>query len=160
MVSKRFGNCLVDRTSPYREFSAECFRIPRKDRCRIWRITRSNIFNLLALSHKVIGYEQVTNICPKQICPEVFEEDDFLTRERVLLEDSVIIYLHRLLPRKYRTLLPSIEGRWSNFLYKKPPSAPKKKSHKGLILKENRGKTNVLLLFGIIYKPSAGKLQP
>jgi hypothetical protein len=98
-----------------------------------------NIFTLFAGTHKVEGFEQVTSLCPPTICADVTEKDPFMTRMQILIEDLSVIYLHRVLPTDLKDELPSIEGKFEGFIEHHEDEKTKKKSHHGLVIKDDRG---------------------
>jgi hypothetical protein len=72
-----------------------------------------SLFTLLRDSHELIAFESTTRLAPEG-APK---PDRGSRRERLslLLSDSVVLYLHLLLPGGWRDRLPSIETRWSGF---------------------------------------------
>ncbi len=97
-----------------------------------------NIFTLFSKTHRVFGYEQVTNLCPSTICPELKKPEDFSVRFGTLLSDIAVIYAHRIATESQRASLPSIDGKWQNFIeLPKSESKNKKKSGKGLDLNQD-----------------------
>ena len=77
-----------------------------------------NLFTLLSASHELMVTEQVTSLCPEFLCKEteIQPRPPLAIRQRVLLEDLSVVYLHVLLPQSLRNHLPSISQSWGNFL--------------------------------------------
>ena len=77
-----------------------------------------NLFTLLSASHELMVTEQVTSLCPEFLCKEteIQPRPPLAIRQRVLLEDLSVVYLHILLPQSLRNHLPSISQSWGNFL--------------------------------------------
>jgi hypothetical protein len=100
-----------------------------------------NIFTLFSGTHKIFGFEQVTSLCPTDVCFDVVSEEIFSERMKTLLEDLSVIYAHRIAPDTYKSNLPTIEGKWGNFIEHNDTGKKqkKRKSNKGLEIKENRG---------------------
>lgn len=70
-----------------------------------------NLFTLMSNSHEMNVFESVTSLCPSFLCKQ-----DNAYSYRVLLEDTVIIFLHRILPIDLKNKLPSITDRWIGFM--------------------------------------------
>ena len=77
-----------------------------------------NLFTLLSASHKLMVTEQITSLCPEFLCKEteIQSGPPWALRQRVLLADLSVVYLHILLPQSLRNHLPSISQSWGNFL--------------------------------------------
>jgi hypothetical protein len=73
-----------------------------------------NLFTLFGGTHRLNVVEPVTSLCPAKLCPAPSEEG-FLDRERSLLSDVSVVYLHVVLPDDLRERLPSVTGTWTDF---------------------------------------------
>lgn len=98
-----------------------------------------NIFTLFSKTHRVQGFEQVTSLCPSRICPEVIVREAFSKRIRILFEDLLVIYAHRISDPYFKIDLPPVEGKWGNFIRHADETPRKRKSRKGLDIKKDRG---------------------
>lgn len=93
-----------------------------------------NIFTLLSATHEVKSFEQVTNLCPESICKTSKPIEPIFQRMKILVEDAVVVFLHRILPQDYKKSLPEISFQWGAFLEHDTPKK-KKKGKKGLVNK-------------------------
>jgi hypothetical protein len=73
-----------------------------------------NLFTLLGETYAIRAGEQVTHLCPSRYCPRPAPAP-VLDRERGLLYDVSVGYLHRVLPTSLRGGLPPIGERWGGF---------------------------------------------
>jgi hypothetical protein len=73
-----------------------------------------NLFTLFGGTHRLNVVEPVTSLCPPELCPAPPGEG-FLDRERSLLSDVSVVYLHVVLPGDLRERLPSVTGTWTDF---------------------------------------------
>lgn len=73
-----------------------------------------NLFTLLGRAYRLDVVEPVTSLCPATLCPALRRED-FVARQRALLSDVGVAYLHVVLPDGLRDRLPSITGTWADF---------------------------------------------
>jgi hypothetical protein len=73
-----------------------------------------NLFTLLGGSYRLDVVEPLTSLCPPRLCRPP-RNDGFVARERSLLSDVGIAYLHVVLPDELRERLPSITGTWADF---------------------------------------------
>src|SRR5215213_203251 len=73
-----------------------------------------NLFTLLGRAYRLDVVEPVTSLCPATLCPAPRRED-FVARQRALLSDVGVAYLHVVLPDGLRDRLPSITGTWADF---------------------------------------------
>ncbi len=77
-----------------------------------------NIFTLLGDSYEMDVHETLTDLCPSSIC--VTEDDagvgDFFTSLRQSLLDASVVYGHVVLPRSWRSGLPTVDQSWEGFL--------------------------------------------
>jgi Sulfatase len=69
-----------------------------------------NLLALMAKSVPVHRLEPVTDLCPRNACPR--RDGQPLTRA---LEDSAIVYGHRVLPEELSSDLPAIDEAWGSF---------------------------------------------
>ncbi len=72
-----------------------------------------NLFTLLGTSHEMTVREDLTQLCPDDLC----EIDRPSTRAAVqsLVDDSVVVLQHLLLPPRLREGLPAIDQGWGDF---------------------------------------------
>ena len=72
-----------------------------------------SLFTLLGGSHEMIVREDLTQLCPTDLC----EVDQPSTRSvvRSLVDDSVVVLQHLLLPPRLREELPAIDQGWGDF---------------------------------------------
>ena len=75
----------------------------------------TNLFTLLGERYSIRAAEQATRLCPVRYCPRTRDSVAFLDRERGLLYDTYVAYLHRVLPGQLRGQLPPIGQRWGGF---------------------------------------------
>jgi hypothetical protein len=73
-----------------------------------------NLFTLLGERYAIRSGEQVTHLCPTRYCPEP-DPAPVLDRQRGLLYDVTVGYLHRVLPSSLQAGLPPIGERWGGF---------------------------------------------
>jgi hypothetical protein len=69
-----------------------------------------NLLALMATSVPVIRYEPVTDLCPPSACLRRASEP-----LRQAIEDTVVVYGHRVLPESLRDGLPAIDEAWGSF---------------------------------------------
>jgi hypothetical protein len=74
-----------------------------------------NLFTLLGERFAVRASEQVTRLCPSRYCPQVAVRPPFVDRQRGLVYDVAVGYLHRTLPAALAGELPPIGERWGGF---------------------------------------------
>jgi hypothetical protein len=72
-----------------------------------------NLFTLFGGTYRLNVVEPITSLCPAKLCPPP-REKGFIDRERALLSDVSVVYLHVLLPDDLRERLPSVTGTWTN----------------------------------------------
>ncbi len=76
-----------------------------------------NLFTLLGPDYDMAVHEYVTRMCPQEYCRVNEASDDSWTRNRSVLRDSVIAYLHIVLPESIaEEHLPSISEGWKDFV--------------------------------------------
>jgi len=92
-----------------------------------------NIFTLLAGSHEINAYEQVTHLCPDSICTNRTDDKSFKDKMVSLLSDVGVIYAHIILPDDLKGSLPNIDVSWGDFLGDRPQSKKFKQNKKGLL---------------------------
>jgi hypothetical protein len=73
-----------------------------------------NLFTLFGGTYRLNVVEPLTSLCPAKLCPPPREEG-FMDRERALLSDASVVYLHVLLPDDLRERLPAVTGTWTDF---------------------------------------------
>ena len=69
-----------------------------------------NLLSLLGTAVPVERYESVTDLCPRSVCPA--QESQPL---RQAIEDSLVVFGHRVLPNSLRDGLPRIDEGWGSF---------------------------------------------
>jgi hypothetical protein len=89
-------------------------RSPDPDALPFFADHPDNLFTLFAGSHRLNVVEPITSLCPPKVCP-ARREEGFLGRERSLLSDVSVVYLHVVLPDDLRERLPSVTGTWTDF---------------------------------------------
>lgn len=72
-----------------------------------------NLFTLLGASYRLNVSEEVTELCPEELCANA--RDPLRARLASLLSDLAVAYGHVIAPRDLREGLPSITGTWRNF---------------------------------------------
>lgn len=81
-----------------------------------------NLFTLLQSTHHLNVAESLTQLCPVTLCRE---QSSASGRWRSLLEDTLYVYLHLLLPPALASRLPEIGATWRDFSsLDQRPSAP------------------------------------
>lgn len=81
-----------------------------------------NLFTMLQSSHDLHLEEHLTDLCPVGVCESQQRRPSYPSRIRTLVEDSAVVYAHRLTPYSWRHRLPSIDNSWGNFADKGQPS--------------------------------------
>ncbi len=71
----------------------------------------NNLFSLLSASHQINAVESFTSLCPPHLCQE-----NAADMTQLLIEDTAVIYLHRISPTNIRKKLPAINDRWIGYL--------------------------------------------
>lgn len=73
-----------------------------------------NLFTLLGGRFQVNALETQTELCPKSICRE--DRDPVNVRNpHIFWTDLGILYLHIIVPSKWKQSLPTLEGQWTGF---------------------------------------------
>jgi len=72
-----------------------------------------NLFTILRHHYKYNVAEAVTRFCPQALCPRVGPGN--YSRVKALLLDLAAIYLHRVVPDRWQSQLPSVTNNWSGF---------------------------------------------
>ena len=72
-----------------------------------------NLLSLLADSHSLNAWENITSLCPEQLC--ITRRVPASTRVLSLASDVAILYAHILSPDELATALPPIDTSWGNF---------------------------------------------
>ena len=76
----------------------------------------NNLFTLLQGTHNIHASETITSLCPEEICSQSQEHSPSgFTRFYSTAEDSLVVYLHLVLPEQFRKYLPAIDSRWGGF---------------------------------------------
>ncbi len=75
-----------------------------------------NIFRLLGRSHSPVVFETETRLCPPHLRNWPAAERGFFGQLRGMCIDLAVVELHLMLPPERPLRLPSLTGRWSNFL--------------------------------------------
>ncbi len=70
-----------------------------------------NIFTQISASHSIHAKEYATNMCPPHLCVSGISDP-----YRLLIEDSIISYLHIIYPQSLIEHLPPIGDRWIGYL--------------------------------------------
>lgn len=75
-----------------------------------------SLFTLLGKTHSVHSAEAITDICPQTICaPKEIDNHDYLQSIFTLFDDTIVVFLHLLLPDEFRKHLPSMQKNWGGF---------------------------------------------
>ena len=75
-----------------------------------------NLFSMLRHTHNIHASETITSLCSEDICsPNKEHSVSGFAKLGSTAEDFLVIYLHLVLPDKYRTHLPSISSTWGGF---------------------------------------------
>jgi len=72
-----------------------------------------NLFTMLQHHYDYNVAEAVTRFCPQSLCPRTGPGD--YSRFRALLLDLSAVYLHRVVPNKWKSALPVVTNNWSGF---------------------------------------------
>ena len=70
-----------------------------------------NLFTMLAPSHGMHARESGTQLCPPRVCSGAADSAD----QETLLSDLWIVYQHIVLPKRWKSRLPSIQEGWTGF---------------------------------------------
>lgn len=73
-----------------------------------------NLFTLMGNSHVINAAQGFGTLCPPNLC-EKTDERALAERIRLLLEDSVYVYAHIVVPRSYAQALPAVNQGWQGF---------------------------------------------
>lgn len=76
-----------------------------------------NLFTLLEGRYGYNVVESVTELCPRTLCPPR-DTGGWLARYQALMLDVSAVYLHLVVPERYRDRLPDISAQWQNFRWK------------------------------------------
>jgi hypothetical protein len=89
-------------------------KLPKQDELPIFADHRQNLFTLLGNGYQIHARESLTHLCPVTLCrPSAYEP--FRDRLGSLVSDSMIVYLHVILPGSLREGLPPVDRTWENF---------------------------------------------
>jgi len=75
-----------------------------------------SLFTLLSPTHVLNVHESATQLCPPDLCTEIDKQKSFTEQLIVLFADSLVLYLHVIIPKEYSDSLPDISQGWTNFL--------------------------------------------
>ena len=75
-----------------------------------------NLFTVLGSTHAMRVDENVTQLCPTNLCDESSQAEAGPGDLSVLLADTGVVYLHAVFPESQRYRLPQIGNRWMGFL--------------------------------------------
>jgi Sulfatase len=89
-------------------------RYPEHGRLPVYSEHPDNLFTLLGNSYDLSVSESLTDLCPRDLCPQGGEPIG--DRMKSLLADASVVYLHRTLPPDLRDGLPDVTGTWGAFL--------------------------------------------
>jgi hypothetical protein len=90
-------------------------RLPRDGELPTLSDHPENLFTLLGEKYAIHAQEQVTVLCPSRYCPRPERKVSLTDRQRGLMYDAAIGYLHGAVPRSLRGDLPPIGQRWGGF---------------------------------------------
>jgi hypothetical protein len=96
---------------------------PKKGDLPIQSDHPDNLFTLLGSSHDMNVSEQITTLCPEDLCDRP-ARPGFSERIRSLGSDVRVVWLHHLLPDDMRDALPSIDRSWGEFEQDDDASGP------------------------------------
>lgn len=93
-------------------------RVPGEDELPIAAHQPVNLFTVLDSTHTFSVYEDVSRLCPEDMCAETREALPPLRRLRMLLGDAGVVYVHSLIPPDVLEDLPipPIGVQWGDFL--------------------------------------------
>ena len=83
-----------------------------------------NLFTWLSGNYELNAFENVSRICPEELCREPILRESFAARIRTTLSDLRLVYLHVLLPVDLSRNLPSVTAALRDF----GATAPRKKA--------------------------------
>ncbi len=86
-----------------------------------WSNYPENLFTLLDSNYEMISVELATLMCPTEMCIQDYTGSASL---KVIVEDSLIVYLHAVLPTELRRSLPALGAQWANFRAEIEPLNP------------------------------------
>lgn len=89
-------------------------RLPEGQQSPDYRDHPRSLFTLLGDAYDQHAVEQVTDLCPPELCPE--EEGDSQVELRRSLSDVAAVYGHLVLPVAWRDRLPVVDRSWGGFL--------------------------------------------
>ena len=75
-----------------------------------------NLFTFLRGSGDVVAFEDITRMCPDDVCDAQLARGPARERFAQLGLDTGIVYLHRVVPGAAANALPAIDGSWAGFL--------------------------------------------
>ena len=74
----------------------------------------SNVFTLLGPTYRVEGFEPLTRLCPKTVCPQ--RRSPFFVWYASVLLDLSVVYQHIVLPDELTVTLASVTENWKDFV--------------------------------------------
>ena len=89
-------------------------RVPSKNQLPRLADHPGNLFTLLGQSYDLHVHEEITQLCPTKMCPNA--AGSVAARLDGLLADVGIAYMYRVVPEAWVSRLPSIDGRWGQFV--------------------------------------------
>ena len=89
-------------------------RVPSRNQLPHLADHPANLFTLLGQSYDVQVHEEITHLCPTKMCPNA--AGSVAARLDGLLADVGIAYMYRVVPEAWVSRLPSIDGRWGQFV--------------------------------------------
>jgi hypothetical protein len=72
-----------------------------------------NLFTILGNTYNLHVYESMTSLCPEDLCSS--KTTSLLQRSASLLSDTIMVYLHVLLPEDFTEGLPVVNQSWKDF---------------------------------------------
>jgi|Deesub1362A_J573_1020465.scaffolds.fasta_scaffold00823_15 hypothetical protein len=93
-------------------------KYPEKNKLPVVDDYPENIFTLLGKNYDLIVYESITRLCPERLCKGNVLNISIKERTISLLNDTLFVYLHVLLPPVFTERLPVITRSWKDFTRK------------------------------------------
>lgn len=93
-------------------------QIPKSEALPIASNHPVNLFTVLAETHEMNVFEDVTRLCPDRMCASTWHAESLPDRLGSLIQDTSVVYLHSIVPHDFLELLhvPGLGIRWRNFL--------------------------------------------
>lgn len=89
--------------------------LPSARRLPTFELYPRTLFSLLGGSYRFEVDEPMTSLCPEELCDRQDDPASWHRRAGSLLQDTTVIYLHRLLPADFTHRLPAVTNHWRNF---------------------------------------------